>query len=200
MHPPVTRPEALRFRDILILRDIPVLSCQLSLLQTLFRWPMTVPSFFLLGLDWVTMLHQTSLGCPYSLGPAAEAVKEFTQGRTKQIKVYWIHCKGAVGRTAKERMSASRWWWGCNCRMEWGSMGLYGIFPFLVILATVPGCKWPIRAYGYFKVGRLMSLFVSARWSLWALLACSSFHCSNLLPKSSLYGFVFNHLLLVKNS
>ena len=35
------------------------------------------------------------------------AMKEFTQGRTKEIKVYRIHCKGAVGRTEKERLSGT---------------------------------------------------------------------------------------------
>ena len=32
-------------------------------------------------------------------------------------------------------------------------------FSLLVILVTVPGCNWSIRAYGYFEVGHLMSLF-----------------------------------------
>lgn len=30
-----------------------------------------------------------------------QAVKEFTQGRTKTSEVCWIHCKGASGRTTK---------------------------------------------------------------------------------------------------
>ena len=42
-------------------------------------------------------------------GLVAWGVKEFTQGR-KEIKVYRIHCKGVAGRTAKERLSASRQW------------------------------------------------------------------------------------------
>ena len=46
---------------------------------------------------------------------------------------------------------------------EWGSMGTYGIFPFLVISGTVPSYNWSVRAYGYFygyfEMGRLMSLF-----------------------------------------
>ena len=32
-------------------------------------------------------------------------------------------------------------------------------FFFLVILATVPGCNWSVRAYGYLEVGHLMSQF-----------------------------------------
>lgn len=34
-----------------------------------------------------------------------------------------------------------------------------GFFPFLVILGTLPACNWSVRAYGYFKLGHLMSLF-----------------------------------------
>ena len=36
---------------------------------------------------------------------------------------------------------------------------MYRIFLFLVILGTVPGCNWSVRAYGYFPVGCLMSMF-----------------------------------------
>ena len=38
-------------------------------------------------------------------------------------------------------------------------MGMYELFPFFVILGTVPGCNWSVRAYGYFEVSRLMRLF-----------------------------------------
>ena len=31
--------------------------------------------------------------------------------------------------------------------------------PLFLNLGTVPGCNWPMMAYGYFKVGCLMSLF-----------------------------------------
>ena len=38
---------------------------------------------------------------------------------------------------------------------------MYGMeySPFLVILGTIPGCNWSVRAYGYFEVGRFMNLF-----------------------------------------
>lgn len=32
-------------------------------------------------------------------------------------------------------------------------------FSLFIILRTVPGCNWSVRAYGYFEVGRLMSLY-----------------------------------------
>ena len=34
-------------------------------------------------------------------------------------------------------------------------MGMYGIFPFSVILGTVLGCNWSVRADGYFELGLL---------------------------------------------
>lgn len=33
-------------------------------------------------------------------------------------------------------------------------MGTYGIFPSLVVLGTVPGCKWPIGQLGPMFVSR----------------------------------------------
>lgn len=39
-------------------------------------------------------------------------VREFTGGRTKEIEVYGLHCKGAAGRTARDRWSAMKWWGG----------------------------------------------------------------------------------------
>lgn len=53
-------------------------------------------------------------------GPAAGAVKGFTQGRTEER--------------------------GWN-------------FPFLVIVGTVPGGNWSVRADGNFEVGPFMGLF-----------------------------------------
>lgn len=38
-------------------------------------------------------------------------------------------------------------------------MGKYGMFPFLIILGTVPGCNLSVRAYGFLQVGHLMSQF-----------------------------------------
>ena len=40
------------------------------------------------------------------------AVKESTGSRTKEVEVYQIHCKGAVGKIAKERPSAMKQWVG----------------------------------------------------------------------------------------
>lgn len=51
-------------------------------------------------------------------------------------------------------------------RAEWGSMVMYGIFLFLVILGTMSSCKWSVRDCGYFEVGCLMSLFAFSQWSL----------------------------------
>ena len=42
--------------------------------------------------------------------PVVRAVKGFTKDRTKEIEVYWIHRKGAAGRTAEERLCAGRQW------------------------------------------------------------------------------------------
>lgn len=38
-------------------------------------------------------------------------------------------------------------------------MGNVWNFPFLIVLGTVPGCNWLVRAYGSFEVGPFMSLF-----------------------------------------
>ena len=43
--------------------------------------------------------------------PGARVVKEFTQGRGKEIEVYRIHREGAAGRIAKERLSAGKQRW-----------------------------------------------------------------------------------------
>lgn len=37
-------------------------------------------------------------------------LEEFTQSQTKEIKAYWTHSKGAVGRTAKNKLSATGQW------------------------------------------------------------------------------------------
>lgn len=59
-------------------------------------------------------------------------------------------------------------------------MGTSENFSVLIILETVPGCNWSLRAYGCFAVGHFMSLFASAQGSLWALLLIqvSSAHAS----------------------
>ena len=51
-------------------------------------------------------------GDPIGWRLIAQVVKEFTQGETKEIEVYWRQHKGAVGRTPKERLSTRRQWWG----------------------------------------------------------------------------------------
>ena len=62
----------------------------------------------------------------------------FIQGRTREIEIYRIHCKGAVGGTAKQKLSAVRQGWGAvvkGGRCE--GMGSTE-FPFLVPVST---CK-----------------------------------------------------------
>lgn len=44
----------------------------------------------------------------------------------------------------------------CSYRAGGGGMGIYEMFPFLIIL---PAFNWSVRAYGYFKVENLMNLF-----------------------------------------
>lgn len=82
-----------------------------------------------------------------------QEVKEFTQGTTKEIEVYWIHCKEAVDKTAKERLR----WGGGEGPQLLGRVKEYGIFGNL--RNCVPSCNWSVRAYGYFEVGSLVSLF-----------------------------------------
>lgn len=48
----------------------------------------------------------------------AQEVKEFIQDRKEEIEVYRLHCKGTVGKTAKETLSAVRWWRGHSYRVE----------------------------------------------------------------------------------
>lgn len=72
-----------------------------------------------------------------------------------------------------------------------GGMGMNAIFPFLV---TVPGSKKPIGQLGPMAVwGQAASraCLHSAPSSLWALVPCSSFHCSSPLLSSSLYTDVY---------
>ena len=45
---------------------------------------------------------------PIEWEPVMQSVKEFTQERTKEIEVYWIYHKGAVGRTTDGRLPATR--------------------------------------------------------------------------------------------
>ena len=58
-------------------------------------------------------------------------VKEFTRGRTKEIEVYQIHPKGVEGRTAKQRLSAIRQWWGLYLKGKSEKVGDKWNFPFL---------------------------------------------------------------------
>ena len=51
-------------------------------------------------------------GTPIEGRPAARVEKEFIQSRTKEIEMYRIHHKGVAGRTAGERLSTTRQWWG----------------------------------------------------------------------------------------
>lgn len=57
-------------------------------------------------------------------------------------------------------------------RAEWGSMVMYGIFLFLVILGTMSSCKWSVRDCGYFEVGWWACLHSAS--GHWALLSCST--------------------------
>ena len=58
--------------------------------------------------------------CGATIGwkPVAGALKEFTRGITQEIEVYGIPCKGAVGRTAEERLSTRRQWVGTVSKGE----------------------------------------------------------------------------------
>lgn len=115
--------------------------------------------------------------------------------RTKEIEIYWIHCKAPVSRTAKERLSAIRQWWGTSYRAEWGVMGTYWIFPFSVNCAWLYVVHWLVTACGCFKVGCLMSLFASAWWSLWALSSCSSSIAQGCCLKAA-STFIFTFILI----
>lgn len=100
-----------------------------------------------------------------------------------------MHHKWAAGRTAREKLPARRWWWRVTgigqSEGEWERKN----FPFFSNLRNcMPGCNWLVRAYGYFEVVCLKSLFT---FSLvvpagpFALLPRSSFHCSRVLPKAA---------------
>ena len=96
----------------------------------------------------------------------------------------------AMGRTAeKRRCLPRRWWWWGAIVIGWseGVWGMYGIFPFFIILGTVPGCNRSVRTCGYFEVGCLMSLFAFSSVVAVAPLPWSHFHSLSLLPKRSLY-------------
>lgn len=69
-----------------------------------------------------------------------------------------------------------------SCRAECKGYGNVWILPFFDNCAWLWVVHWLVRAYGYFEVGCLMSLF-----------ACSRFHCSSLLP-NSLKGSLYSHL------
>lgn len=61
------------------------------------------------------MLSVSPPGLPFVvssdwMGAHGQAVKEFTQGRTKEIEVNQLHYKGEAGRTAKERRRSVRRW------------------------------------------------------------------------------------------
>lgn len=43
--------------------------------------------------------------------PVVWAVKEFTQGRAKEVEVSGLYLKGATGRAAEQRLSATRQGW-----------------------------------------------------------------------------------------
>lgn len=78
--------------------------------------------------------------CPIWMGPVAQLVKEFTKAEQKRSLLNILHGSSKqVGQQMKD----------CECHIP----------PILVLLGTVPGCNWSVRVYGYFKVGRLMSLY-----------------------------------------
>ena len=89
-------------------------------------------------------------------GPAVQAVKEFTQGGTNEIEVLQGSSRqDSKGDTVCHTVVVR----GCSYRAERRSVGnVWNFSSFLVILGTVPGYNWSVGAYGYFKVGHLISL------------------------------------------
>lgn len=100
-------------------------------------------------------------GCLWIIGaPKCGATIHRMEAEAEQRRSLLNIPKGS-GRWDSRGLSVTRQWGGAT--VTWrsdGSMGTYRIFPFAVILGTVPGCNWSAGAYGYFKAGRLMSLFV----------------------------------------
>ena len=65
-----------------------------------------------------------------------------------------------------------------------------GTIPFLVLFGTCAWLQvahWLVRAYGYFQVGGLMSLFAFSSVGPVGCSACPGVHGSGLLLKGSLY-------------
>ena len=121
-------------------------------------------------------------------GPVVWAVKEFTQGRTKEKFIkYTERERRQAGQQRRDYLP-----WGSggghSYTIERGSIGTYGIFPFLVILGTVSGC-----------IGQLGPMAMSFKESVGPF-ALFIFHCSSLLPKSGLYvKYVAKFLLCFPN-
>lgn len=69
--------------------------------------------------DWTGGGGSTKFGCALIRWRLmAQEVKEFTQDRKEEIEVYRLHCKGTEGKTAKETLSAVRWWRDHSYRVE----------------------------------------------------------------------------------
>lgn len=110
-----------------------------------------------------------------------------TSPKTEQKrKVFWIHCKGVVGRGE----TLTRQGWGATV-IGW-SEGVWGCLEFslfLVILQTVPCCNWSVRACGCFEVGHLMRLFAVSSVVALGPFTLIRFPLLSPLPKSCLYNF-----------
>lgn len=122
---------------------------------------------------------------------SAWAVKKFTQSKIKEIEVSWLQCKEAVGRTANERLSATRQWGETVLKGRTEEVWEWNVwdFPFLV---CVPSCKEPIGQLWFTDILRCVAEWAcshSHQWSLWALSHYSGFHFSGLLSKRGLYVY-----------
>ena len=88
----------------------------------------------------------------------SHVVKEFTQGRKRDKSL--LNTPQRCGRQAGQQRRDSK---GSGERPqlqgEVREYGKNGIFSSLVILGTVRGYNWSVRACGYFEVGRSMNLF-----------------------------------------
>lgn len=61
-------------------------------------------------LSWSDHPGASKCGARIGWKLVAWLVKGFAHGRTKETDIYWIHGKGVVGRTAKERLFERREW------------------------------------------------------------------------------------------
>ena len=92
-----------------------------------------------------------NVGCPSWVGAGSTGSERIHPKKNKRVGSLLNTLQGSSGTGQQRRDGQKTVVEDHSYKAEWGSMGTYGVFLFLVILGTVPCCHWSVRASGYFK-------------------------------------------------